>query len=114
MKKDVIKIRRKKESKGNEIPIKVEGEDSVYVKPVYVRKGDIVVWEAIDSDVNLFFPVPHLFGETLGTIFKGQKKALKVLLSTRKKEEIFHYALYHHGIGDFGHGNSNPAIIIRK
>ena len=39
MKKDVIKIRRKKESKGNEIPIKVEGEDSVYVKPVYREYG---------------------------------------------------------------------------
>ncbi len=96
------------------IPIKSK-DCSVYIKPVYVRKGDIVIWKAADSDVTFFFPDPNLFGETLGTISKGEYKALKVLLNPgRKKEMIFYYSVYHHGIKDFGHGNSSPAIIIKS
>ena len=87
----------------------------VYIKPAYVHKGDIVIWKAVDSDITLFFPDPDLFGETLGTISKGKYKALPVLLNPgRKKEEIFYYSVYHHGIKDFGEGNSSPAIIIKK
>jgi hypothetical protein len=90
-------------------------ECSVFVKPVYVRKGDFVTWKAVDSDITFFFPDSNLFGETIGTIQKGKHKSLKVQLGTRsRKGEPFYYSVYHHGLKDFGHGNSSPAIIIQR
>ncbi len=108
------RLSEKKEPREEVIPIKIN-KDSVYIKPVYVRKGDIVTWKAIDSDITLFFPDPNLFGETLGTISKGKYKTLRVLLGTRSKNgEKFYYSVYHHRFKDFGQGNSSPVIIIRK
>ena len=96
------------------IPIR-NNKGFVFIKPVRVSKGDKIIWKAIDADVELFFPDPNLFGETLGTIRRGKAKELTVLLGARSKRgEIFHYSVYHHGTRDFGQGNSSPAIIIQK
>ena len=97
------------------IPIRRNKKGSVFIEPVYVRKGDTVKWKAIDSDITLFFPDPKLFGETLGTVFRGRHKELKVLLGSRsKKGERYHYSVYHHELKDFGEGNSSPVIIIQR
>ena len=108
------RLSEKKGPREEIIPIKfIKG--SVYIKPAYVRKGDLVIWKALDSDITLFFPNPNLFGETLGTISKGKNKVLRVQLGTRSKYgEKFYYSVYHHGLEDFGQGNSSPVIIIRK
>jgi len=108
--------KKKKTSRPKEVFVPVIREaQSVFIQKVYVHKGDIVIWKAVDSDITFFFPDPNLFGETLGTISKGNFKALIVLLGPgRKKEEEFHYSVYHHELKDFGHGNSSPAIIIQK
>lgn len=96
------------------IPIKIN-KGFVYIKPVIVRRGDLVIWKAVDSDITLFFPDPDLFGETLGTISKGKYKVLRVQLGSRSKNgEKFYYSVYHHGLKDFGQGNSSPVIIVRK
>lgn len=108
--------RSKKIYRPKEVFVPVIREDkSLIIKKVYVHKGDLVIWKAVDSDFTFFFPDPNLFGETLGTVSKGNFKALRVLLGPgRKKEEEFHYSVYHHGLKDFGEGNSSPAIIIQK
>lgn len=96
------------------IPIQKEGK-LVFIKPVEVQKGDLVIWQAIDSPITFFFPDPALFGETLGTISKGEYKALRVLLGPGEKEkEFYHYAVYHHEFKDFGESNSTPVIIVKR
>ena len=108
------KNRRSKKETEHVISIKI-GKGSVFIRPVEVHKGDRIIWKAIDSDVSFFFPNPNLFGESLGTLLKGKNKELKVQLSSRsKKGDKYYYAVYHHGLKDFGHGNSNPVIIIRS
>ncbi len=108
------KARKSIEGSEHVIPIMIS-RGSVKIKTVEARKGDRIIWKAIDSDVTFFFPDPNLFGESLGTLLKGKSKELKVQLSSgSKKGEPYYYAVYHYGFKNFGHGNSNPVIIIRS
>ncbi len=108
------KNRRAKEETEHVIHIEIV-KDSVYIKPIEVRKGDRIIWKAIDSDVTFFFPDPNLFGESLGTILKGSHKELRVQLGSENKEgDKYYYAVYHYGLKNFARGNSNPVIIIRS
>jgi hypothetical protein len=110
MKNRTTRIRDRKEEV---ISIKVN-KGLLYIKPVYARKGDIIIWKALDSDITLFFPDPNLFGETLGTILKGKHKKLQVQIGSRSKQgQKYYYSVYHHGLKDFGVSNSSPAIIIK-
>ncbi|MEJ2614742.1 MAG: hypothetical protein P8Z35_07275 [Ignavibacteriaceae bacterium] len=110
------KFKNENNDKIKEIFISIQKEEKrVFIKPVEVQKGDLVIWQAVDSPVTFFFPNPALFGETLGTISKGEYKALRVLLGPGEKDkEIYHYAVYHHEFRDFGEGNSTPVIIVKK
>ena len=110
------KFKDENDDKIKEIFISIQKEEKrVFIKPVEVQKGDLVIWQAVDSPVTFFFPNPALFGETLGTISKGEYKALRVLLGPGEKDkEIYHYAVYHQEFRDFGEGNSTPVIIVKK
>jgi hypothetical protein len=109
-----VKNRRSNGETEHFIPIKIS-KGTVPVETVEVRKGDRIIWKAIDSDVTFFFPDPNLFGETLGSLSKGKYKEVKVMLGSRSKSgDKYYYAVYHYGLKNFGHGNSNPVIIIRS
>ena len=114
MAEGIMEEKNRRSKKEHVIPIKIK-DGEVYIRPIEARKGDRIIWRAVDSDITFFFPDPNLFGESLGLLPKGKYKELVVQLSSRsKKGDKYYYAAYHHGLKNFGHGNSNPVIIIRS
>jgi hypothetical protein len=98
------------------ISVKLHEKKTVFIEYIKVKYGDVISWEAYDSDITVFIPdALTLFGSKarIFDVVKGEQISLKIIKKLKRGEvEKYYYAVYHKKFKDFAVSNSSPAIII--